>query len=183
MLSCHGGVRARAGSHVEPSKLQLTPPRLAALGKSIELLSGRRAPRLIKQKQDFIVAWWRLALARSAQSEALMAATTPPPPSPATRVESQPHQVGVGMGVGAAPAGGGGGGARVQVPPQAASALKGLLGQYGAPDHTDGAAELRVPNERLQIVCSQVAQLVGEEMPRQPRARREWLAQIAMQCQ
>ena len=42
--------------------------------------------------------------------------------------------------------------------------------------NADGAFELRVPNEHLQIVCSQVATLTGGTVPRQPRARREWLA-------
>ena len=60
-------------------------------------------------------------------------------------------------------------------------ALQQLLAEYGSPDRgTDGAFELRVPNEHLQIICSQVATLTGLTMPRQPRARREWLAEVAL---
>ena len=60
-------------------------------------------------------------------------------------------------------------------------ALRELLAIYGEPDRmADGGMELRVPNEHLQIVCSQVATLTGGNIPRQPRAKREWLAEAAM---
>ena len=60
-----------------------------------------------------------------------------------------------------------------------ASALHKLLREYGPPDKGhDGAFELRVPNEHLQIVVSQAEALTGAKAPRQPRARREWLAAL-----
>ena len=112
-----------------------------------------------------MIAWLRQALARTAHDNAVL---SPPPSSPAkplvtaaiappTHNEDQSKQ---------------------------RAALRELLGVYGAPDRVQGGAyELRVPNEHLQIVCSQGANLTGLSMPRQPRARREWLAEITMQMQ
>ena len=130
---------------------------------SLSQLSGKRVPHLVKQRRDFVIAWLRQALARTAHDNLL---SSPLPSSPAKRVEANPlHHDDRRMS-------------------EQKSALGQLLGVYGAPDRVqDGAYELRVPNEHLQIVCSQVANLTGLTMPRQPRARREWLAEIAMQMQ
>jgi len=64
------------------------------------------------------------------------------------------------------------------------ASIRRLLGTFGAADAgSDGTPELRVPTEMLQIVCSQVEDVVGDKPPRQPRARREWLATLATAAQ
>ena len=140
------------------AQLDLTPTRLAALGKQIELLSGRRAPSLIKQKRDFILAWWRLALARHAHTALIH---SPSPQPSARRVEVNPLY------------------ADTASRGRSHEALQRLLAEYSTPDAAPGGTmELRVPVEQLQIVCTQVENLTGTKAPRQPRARREWLASL-----
>jgi hypothetical protein len=168
--------------HSDLPGLHLTPQRLAVLGKSIELLSGKRCPALMKQKRDYIAAWWRLALARSAHTASL---NSPQPATPVRRQEYNPLRLGEeATEVPRASPGAGSGGqheaARAALTPTQRAALKRLLDGYGAPRAAaDGAWEVLVPNEHLHIVCSQVAQLTGQTTPRQPRAKREWLAEVS----
>ena len=75
--------------------------------------------------------------------------------------------------------GGGGGGGGLLLDSQKA-AIRQLLKDYGTPDRTGaGVRELRVPNEHLQIVSSQATTLTGQPAPRQPLAKRVWLADLA----
>ena len=141
-------------------ELGLSNSRLAVMGRHVELLSGKKMPNLIKQRRDFVLAWWRQALARRAHDDGLAAQVMPTPPSPAKRIEPNPLHM------------------HERRATDAKTALRELLKVYGAPDHMgDGGIELRVPNEHLQIVCSQVEALTGGTVPRQPRAKREWLAE------
>ena len=167
--AAHFYAAAVAGSHCEVN-LTLNPTRLAALGKQVEQLSGKRVPHLMKQKRDYIVSWWRLAVARQAHSDAVNSPAGIAAPahgaatvlSPSRRADANP--------------------VRAFDPGTPRSAIQKLLGEYGAPDKgSEGAYELRVPVEHLQIICSQAEQLTGQKAPRQPRARREWLAALASQ--
>ena len=134
-----------------------------------------QVPHLMKQKRDFILSWWRQAAARQAAARQAhspgvqAAAPHLAPTSPALRVDHNPLRVYAD----ASPRG---------VSSETREILNRLLVQYGMPDHgPEGTFELRVPVEHLQIVCSQVEKLTSSKAPRQPRARREWLAAIAAQ--
>ena len=166
--------------------LHLSQTRLSVVGKSIELCSGKRCPTLIKQKRDYIGNWWRQALARSAHSSLVH---SPQPSTPAKRIDANPLHLGDdgassnrfssgGRGAGAP----GSGSQIANLTSTQRTALKRLLSEYGEPRlAAEGAIELHVPNEHLLIVCSQVSQLTGQTTPRQPRAKREWLADVSKQ--
>ena len=161
---------AASGRAFDEVAMHLTNTRLSVISKSIELMSGKRVPNLMKQRKDYVLSWWRQALAKDAHVQMLH---SPLPVSPAKRVEANPLLAGSG--------GGGGAVADARRSKEERVALRELLAIYGEPDRmADGGMELRVPNEHLQIVCSQVATLTGGNIPRQPRAKREWLAEAAM---
>ena len=167
------------GERAEISNLNLSPQRLAVIGKSLELISGRRCPSLMKQKRDYIIAWWRLALARSAHETLI---NSPQPATPVRRQDFNPLHFGEQQQQQSAAGQQQQQGEPVSLTPTQRAALKRLLDGYGAPrPAVDGAWEVLVPNEHLHIVCSQVSQLTGQSTPRQPRARREWLADVVRQ--
>jgi hypothetical protein len=62
--------------------------------------------------------------------------------------------------------------------------LRALLADYAVPGHTPDpdagslAGLLRVPDDHLPILTAQAAQLSGALAPRQPQARREFLAEL-----
>lgn len=156
--------------------LSISTARLAILGKYVETLSGKRVPHLMRQRKDYVLSWWRQSLAKGAGTpRGGTPRGTPTPASPAMRPITAPLDWGSG--------GGGSGGVASRLPSLSSPAkqLRELLAVWGAPDRgLDGAFELRVPNENLQLVCSQVAALTGVDIPRQARARREMLAEVAL---
>ena len=92
-----------SGEHFD-CMLRLTPIRLAILSKQIEALSGRKPPSLIKQKKDYVVSHWRLALARAAHRDLVQ---SPTPQTPLRRTTPIPPTL-----------------ARSRAPPAAATAAR-----------------------------------------------------------
>ena len=139
----------------------------------------RAALPFLMKRRDYIIAWWRLALARSAHETLI---NSPQPATPVRRQDFNPLHFGEQQQQQRAAGQQQQQGEPVSLTPTQRTALKRLLDGYGAPrPAVDGAWEVLVPNEHLHIVCSQVSQLTGQSTPRQPRARREWLADVVRQ--
>ena len=148
--------------HQELPELELSTARLAMLARNIELLSGKRMPQLQKQKRDYVSSWMRLAIARRRHRELQHTAS---PAARAPRVDANPIRAFEG----------------VRRNSNASGALRSLLDDYPLIGGQDGSGEveaLEVPIEHLAIVTEQVEQLTGRKAPRQPRARREYLAAV-----
>ena len=133
----------------------LTPTRLAAVAEQIELISGRRAPRLQQQRREYVSAWARNALARRSHAAALRdGGAEGGGCAPVPRLDRNITAPSIDTS-------------------KSASMLRALLAEYATP----GGA-LDVPLEHLAIVAEQAEHLVNAKAPRPPQARRDWLAAL-----
>ena len=124
-----------SGEHFD-CMLRLTPIRLAILSKQIEALSGRKPPSLIKQKKDYVVSYWRLALARAAHRDLVQ---SPTPQTPLRRVDTNPANFGALEGTSG---GGHGGGAPPLSPHHPLSASPGVGGVMRGASCGGGAGQM-----------------------------------------
>ena len=137
------------------ASLSLTPTRLAAVAEQIELISGRRAPRLQQQRREYVSAWARNALARRSHAAALRdGGAEGGGCAPVPRLDRNITAPSIDTS-------------------KSASMLRALLAEYATP----GGA-LDVPLEHLAIVAEQAEHLVNAKAPRPPQARRDWLAAL-----
>ena len=176
-----GGVLSALAGHANLPEEALTPQavvataqlleawRLNSFAKQIAVLSGRRMPQLQQQRREYVAAWWRDALARRAFAEEQLvphptgvAARTPRVEGNALLMGREKRDVERGR-------------------------LRALLADYAQPANPHrGAAGiadvLRIPDDHLPILATQAELLSGAKAPRQPQARREYLAQLYLRA-
>jgi len=155
------GLGLGLGQHVPSSEL-------GAVCQQIELLWGRKAPKLPQQRRLFIDTWFNKQ--QQAQQDDALPLSRP----------STPASIG---------SGGMGGSLRSRPAPRIDrnsllmygaqggkqnTQLLALLSQYE--EASELASPIMVPTEHLAIVTEQVEAITGKPAPRQPQARHDYLA-------